>query len=231
MLSILIVSATPFEIAPTTGLLGIDINNSNKKFVHSLGNIKITFLITGPGMASTAFYLGKELAKEKFNLAVNAGIAGSFDRSLKIGKTIRIKEDCFADLGSDNEKEFLDVFDLGLSEKNEFPFINGKLNSDSGQFEPVFSNIKSVKGITVNTVNGCEEKIKKVKKKYNAQTESMEGAAFFYSCLSENIPCIQIRAISNYVEKRNKESWNIPLAIENLNNALITIIEKLNEPE
>ena len=44
----------------------------------------------------------------------------------------------------------------------------------------------------------------------------MEGAAFFYVCLCENIPFLQIRAISNYVEQRNEKNWNIPLAIKNL---------------
>jgi futalosine hydrolase len=44
----------------------------------------------------------------------------------------------------------------------------------------------------------------------------------------EYIPCIQLRAVSNYVEKRNKDAWNIPLAIENLNKQLIAIINDFN---
>ena len=56
----------------------------------------------------------------------------------------------------------------------------------------------------------------------------MEGAAFFYVCLQEKIPFLQIRSISNYVEKRNKSNWNIPLAIDNLNVVLLDIINSLN---
>ena len=38
----------------------------------------------------------------------------------------------------------------------------------------------------------------------------------FKVCEEFNVPCIQVRTISNYVEKRNKESWNIPCVIQNL---------------
>jgi futalosine hydrolase len=80
-----------------------------------------------------------------------------------------------------------------------------------------------VKGITVNTVHGNSASIKKVKKKFNPDIESMEGAAFFFACQNEKIPCLQIRAISNYVEKRNKKKWKMKLAVKNL----CTIIEKI----
>jgi futalosine hydrolase len=48
----------------------------------------------------------------------------------------------------------------------------------------------------------------------------MEGAAFFYVCSRENIPFLAIRAVSNKVEPRNREKWNIPLAIKNLSEKL-----------
>ena len=53
----------------------------------------------------------------------------------------------------------------------------------------------------------------------------MEGAAVFYACKMNNVPCLQVRAISNYVEPRNKENWQINLAINNLNNWIINFIE------
>ena len=55
----------------------------------------------------------------------------------------------------------------------------------------------------------------------------MEGAAFLFCCMKENIPCVQIRSISNFVEKRNKDNWNIPLAIENLHKEIIKILEAI----
>ncbi|MCY1528458.1 Futalosine hydrolase [compost metagenome] len=49
----------------------------------------------------------------------------------------------------------------------------------------------------------------------------MEGAAVFYAAEQLHIPSAQIRCISNYVEKRNREKWEIGLAIANLNEWLV----------
>jgi futalosine hydrolase len=66
-------------------------------------------------------------------------------------------------------------------------------------------------------VHGNEASIYKLGSRINAQIESMEGAAFFYACRQMEVPCMQIRAVSNYVEKRNRDAWQIGLAIKNLN--------------
>ncbi|MNH40683.1 Futalosine hydrolase [compost metagenome] len=68
--------------------------------------------------------------------------------------------------------------------------------------------------------------IAKALKLFPAEVESMEGAAFFYVCLSEGVKCVQLRSISNYVERRNRESWNIPLAIKNLNAELKRLTDR-----
>jgi futalosine hydrolase len=41
----------------------------------------------------------------------------------------------------------------------------------------------------------------------------------------ENAKYVQIRAVSNYVEPRNKENWQMGLAIKNLNEYLITLLK------
>ena len=55
----------------------------------------------------------------------------------------------------------------------------------------------------------------------------MEGAALHYVCLHQNIPFIQLRAISNYVGERDKTKWKIDLAISNLHNELIKLLKQL----
>jgi futalosine hydrolase len=74
-------------------------------------------------------------------------------------------------------------------------------------------------------VHGYLESIDKIVAKYQPDVESMEGAAFFFSCLQAKIPFLEIRGISNYVEPRNRENWCIGLAIENLNTTVLDIIE------
>jgi futalosine hydrolase len=55
----------------------------------------------------------------------------------------------------------------------------------------------------------------------------MEGAVVLYVCNWFGVPCFQIRAISNYVESRDSAKWNIPLALEKLNDAVFGILKSL----
>ena len=48
-------------------------------------------------------------------------------------------------------------------------------------------------------------------------------------CLLEKVNFVHIRAISNYVEPRNKEGWDIPLALDNLSEFLVKLLNNLVE--
>jgi futalosine hydrolase len=212
-MKILIVSSTSLEI------------NQKINKQHLFRNVHIDFLITGVGMVATTYFLTKKLSENRYDFIINVGIAGALDNSLLLGDVCEVEADCFADLGVEDHDEFLSLFDLGFMQKNEFPFQEKLLKSTNPfQFE-----LTKKQAITVNKAHGNEASILLAKKLYINHIESMEGAAFFYVCLQEKIPCAQIRAISNYVEKRDKTKWNIPLAVENLNVALKNILIKLDE--
>ena len=76
-------------------------------------------------------------------------------------------------------------------------------------------------------MHGNENSINNIVERLHPDIESMEGAAVFKVCEEMKIPCIQIRSISNKVEKRNKENWNLDLAISNLNVEVEKIISTL----
>ncbi len=201
-MKILLVAATKFEIAPLLRKKNILRKNS------------IDVLITGVGMTQTAYALGKIFAKKKYDLAINAGVAGSFKRNISLGSVVNVTEDYFADFGAEDGNKFLTAKEINLVSSIKYQ-VSGN----------VIVQLKKVKGITVNTVHGNNSSIKKVRKKFNPDIESMEGAVFFYACQKEKIPCVQLRAISNYVERRNKKKWKIDLAIKNLNFFLEKILK------
>ncbi len=178
-------------------------------------------LITGVGMVATAFAIGRHLAANKYDLVVNFGIAGSFDRGIELGELVEISQDTFAELGAEDDEEFLMIEQMGFGRSSYFP------STKLADLYHLFNNfnLKTATSITVNTVHGNEASIKKVIDRVNPQLESMEGAAFFYACREMNVPCLQIRAVSNYVEKRNRDNWNIGLAIKNLNNFAIEFLK------
>ncbi len=80
--------------------------------------------------------------------------------------------------------------------------------------------MKPVNAITVNTASGTLQTIEKLSKKFNPDIETMEGAAFFYICSGGKIPFLAIRSISNKVEPRNKDNWDIRFALDNLSEKL-----------
>lgn len=213
---ILFVAATPFEVEN----LKLKIENENKGQDLDPDTHNFKLLITGVGMVATAFALGRELATEQYNLAINVGIAGSFDCNIALGDLMEITEDTLAELGAEDNETFLPISQLGFGESNFA--ASKKLSAIYKDHE-----LKQAAAITVNTVHGNDESIKKIQQRLNAQIESMEGAAFFYACREAGIPCLQIRAVSNYVEKRNRDAWDIQLAIKNLNNFAIELINRI----
>ena len=183
-------------------------------------NHELDFLITGVGMVAMAYSLTGHLKNTRYELAINCGIAGSFDRSIQMGEVVSVHEDIFSELGAEDGNKFLSLDQIGLKAKNSFKktFL---LNAAP------MNILREVRSITVNTIHGNDPTIKAVVNRFQPQIETMEGASFFFVCENENIPYLQLRSISNYIEKRNMESWNIPLAIENLNKTLIKIISTL----
>lgn len=203
-MNILIVAATAAEIAPFLQLPQ-----------HRREGVDV--LVTGVGMVSTAFALGQRLAGSRYRLLLNVGIAGSFDPVIALGEVVNIYQDTFAELGAEDGDQFIDSIALGLAE-HTFP---GTPSSHHASL----SGLRDCKGITVNTVHGHAKTIKQVLTRLNPATESMEGAAVCYAAHHAGIPVMQVRAISNYVERRNKANWRIPLAIENLNRWLVSFVD------
>lgn len=217
-MKILIAAATRFEIQPLLNQMEKCCNVDNKFINCKYKNLEIGFLITGVGMTATAYHTAKKLTAE-YDLALNTGICGSFNHNLEIGTVVNVIEDCFSELGAEDGEVFLTLEELNLGG------ITKVLNSNFKISNPVIELLPKVNGITVNTVHGNEISIEKAVYKFHPIVESMEGAAFMFACETEGIPYIQVRSISNYVERRNKDTWNISLAIKNLNAKVLELLD------
>ncbi len=178
---------------------------------------EISMLVTGVGSVATAWALTKWISSNsKPDLAINIGIAGSYRYDLEIGEVVMPVTDCFADAGIDTGKGFLTLAEAGMEDPDSFPFRNGKIVAENRFVAKAADIIKPVNAITVNTSTGSPENIRRLVKKFNPDIETMEGATFFYICSRGNIPFLALRSISNRVEPRNKDNWNISLALNRL---------------
>ena len=200
-MKIAIIAATSFEIDPL--LQHLDAKGRKASFFHyEYKEHEIHPLVTGIGAMKTAFAMARFNESPNLDLAINAGIAGSYNRNLELGKVVNVISDRFADLGIEEaDGSFTDVYDLELEAKNKYPYTDGALVNDGLKYS---FDIKEVKGLTVNKVHGTQESIDRIQAKYQADIETMEGAGFHYACMNMDIQHIQLRGLSNYVEPRNR---------------------------
>ena len=218
MKKVYLFAATQFEILPT--LQHLEENFKKKSFFeYSIDGLSIFPVVTGIGSMLTALAMSRTNKITEADLIINAGVAGSYNPEISIGSVVEVVEDRFADLGVEEaDGSFTDVFEMELMKGDQFPFEKGLLKNE-GQ-----TNYQRVSGITVNKVNGTQASIDKMIKKYNPEIESMEGAAFLYTAKIMDIKALQLRAISNKVEPRNRDNWELEKAIKSLNEALIGIM-------
>lgn len=215
---LLIAAATRFEIAPLLSHLQTHFAEFEPDRFQK-GELQISVAITGVGLPLMGYAMGKLLNGWSYDLAVNAGVAGAFNRELALGTVFLVERQQFGDLGAeDADGHFLSIHDMGLIDPNQTPFQNGWLVNEAAHQSEFLPRVSS---ISVNKVHGYPPHIEQVKKRSAADIESMEGAAFFYACLLEEQPFLEIRAISNYVEARNRSAWKLDLAIERLNEVLV----------
>ncbi|OFX51836.1 MAG: hypothetical protein A2046_00735 [Bacteroidetes bacterium GWA2_30_7] len=215
-MKILLVSATEIEIKHIL----------KDNILQSFSNHYVDYLITGFGVTAMTYALTKQLKNNHYDLIINAGIAGDLNNKFDIGEIVYVAEDTFGDFGSNMNGEFLTQFEKKWLNENEFPFKNGFLQTNFTLIKQI-SQLSKVRGITVNTISNNPEILKNRRIKFNADIETMEGAAFMYVCLNENIECIQIRAISNKMIENEIFKLNVENSVSKLNSFIIDFINSL----
>jgi futalosine hydrolase len=212
-MSLLVVAATGAEIAP----LCVD--------VRARGHF--TPLITGPGIPATVYALMHRLRAGKPACILNAGLAGSFSNEYPPGAVVRVAGDRFADLGAEDGDAFIPIHDLDFH-RQQPAYEKVMAPAVPRPAGPAVQRLPAVQGVTVNTVHGNDASIARVQRLFGPDVETMEGAAVFYVAMKENIPVVQVRAVSNFVQRRNRAAWEIEKAVGALNEVLVEIVRELN---
>jgi futalosine hydrolase len=191
------------------------------------GGHRADTLITGVGMVATAVQVSRALAHTPYDLALNVGICGAFDRFLPLGTVVHVTSDRLAELGVEDADVFLPADDVGLVAADDMVFNSGHHGAPELRASATFTGLPHVSGITVNTVHGNDASIAMVANRWHPQVESMEGAAFMAACRAAGVPYAQIRGVSNYVERRNRAAWKMAEAIEALGRTTTAILNEL----
>lgn len=189
------------------------------------GSLGLEIAISGIGAVNAALTTLQAAGTFRPDLIINAGIAGAFpDRGLQIGDVAVSSRITSASLGAeDADGGFLDLQTLG------FP-LHGELYNTLPVWEGAEDlaerlGLKAGEMLTLDTVTGTEQTLRKLQDRHpEALTEGMEGAGVALAGLRLEIPVLEIRGISNMVGPRDRESWNIPLALKACRSALERVI-------
>ena len=225
-MKLLIISATSIEIKPLIAGLGKGRALQHHVTRYRYKQFDIDILITGVGMVPTAVFTSIVLGKYKYDAVFNIGICGSFNHDIPLGTVLNITSDCLPETGAEDGEHFLSLIDLKLLDQDEFPFSGGKLINDSVFDSRLINSLLIATGVTVNTVHGNANNIEAFLKRGHVDVESMEGAAFMFSCKLHKKRHIQIRSVSNYIEDRDVSKWDIQLAIQNVNQFMFDLLNE-----
>jgi futalosine hydrolase len=175
------------------------------------------------------------------SLIINLGIGGAYPSSgLDVGSVAIATKEIYADEGvwlKDGLKT-LETVGIPLVQAgrrryfNEFPMGDRatkkiltlkRMNvwEDNCGF-----GIRAGAFATVSACTGTKKRAAEIEKRLQVICENMEGAAVAHICALYGIPLVEIRGISNMVEERNRDSWDIAIAAEHCQ---IIVVELLRE--
>lgn len=223
---ILLVAATRPEVEPL--LSRLQVTSSDERFVRGrFGAHEVECLLTGVGMVATAVWCARALATSSYDVALNFGVCGSFNPLLPVSSVVHVTSETLPELGVEDGPRFLSLQEIGLLRPDDFPWRGGRLVNAVPPPLPEIGDLPSAAGVTVNTVHGDESSIARVSERSSPDVESMEGAAFMFACLTAGVPFAEVRAVSNRVERRNREAWDLAGAITRLNETAARLLTPL----
>ena len=200
-------------------------------------DVPVQLLITGPGLVNTVQSLTAAIENKKPGLIIQTGCAGAFRESgLNTGDIAIASSETYIHLGIEPEKRELPL------EKLPFPImtcneidITNQYAMDEKRVYRTFNilnkafagkkfQIRTGPFITVSTITATDRRAKALYKHFRPCMENMEGSGAAHTALHYDIPFLEIRAASNFVGKRDRDAWNLPLAFERCGMAVVEVV-------
>lgn len=183
------------------------------------------WLESGIGKANTAMTLAAYAQRHKVERAVLFGIAGAYEESgLDLGDVALASEEVQADLGvKDGGMKGMGFPTLTVEGPrhfhNRFP-LDKALSSDLAKR----LDVPLKRFLTRDLVCETLAEARALAKKWEADLENMEGAAFAQACLWLGIQGAELRAVSNLAGIRDKTQWRVRLAVEALEARVLELL-------
>lgn len=211
---ILLVAATEMEALPLAG--------QKKGQPHEL-------MVAGVGPLETAVRLTHRLceAGPDVSLVLNFGVAGAY-----VGSGADLLDICLAEsevLGDFGicHAERIEPFALPLTGKTVFSLDQRYVAQAGELLAQQGSGCKKGVFVTVNGITATAKRGAMLRATHNGLCENMEGGAVARVCEEFGVPCLEVRCISNMVEDRNPDNWQLASAVHKCGQAVSLLIEHL----
>jgi futalosine hydrolase len=190
-------------------------------------------LVTGVGPVETALRLTRFLceSRQQVDAVIHFGAGGAYILPERSSQP-KLLDICLA------EQEV--AGDFGICLGDSMAYLDRSLTGDIYYnmdtyllkecrtiLDRVGTNYHTGVFITVNGITGTGPRGKMLQSRWNGLCENMEGASVARVCGEFNLPCLELRCISNYVEDRDPSTWRLREACQKAAHTAVQLLEGL----
>ncbi len=213
-------------------------------FLGSLFAQKVALLHSGIGKINAASAVTALLEVIKPKVVIVIGCGGAYpDSGLIVGDLALASEEILADEGVVTEQGFVDFASLGFPLlEHGGPVMEQRFPADPqllAAAQPLLAAAANEAGaklavgplVTVSTCSGTDLVAQAMERRTSGICENMEGGAVAQVCRLYQVPFLELRGISNRVENRNLDRWNLPAAARNAQRVLLAYLKDRQSPQ
>ncbi|MCC7261761.1 MAG: futalosine hydrolase [Candidatus Latescibacteria bacterium] len=239
--AVLLLSATAFE----QDLLAAQLEGKTEEEVvgrrwrlGQLAGRQVLLVAGGIGAVNTAHALTCALQARQPALVLQVGVGGAYlDAGLGPGDVALASAENYGDLGvrtlagwQSAELIGIPVLQQEQSYFNHFPLDPDLVARAEQRLRASYAGGQPVLGcgpfVTVQECSGTASLGRERAARFGGLCENMEGAAAAHLCRLYQVPFLEVRGISNLVEDRRREGWDLPLACQRAQQAVLRLIEE-----
>ena len=202
-----------------------------------LDHRRILLCISGMGKVNAAHAATLMLTQFHPNAIVVFGIGGAYPSSgARVGDIAIAREEIAGDEGVLTRGGFKDTEYIGIpllktatstiysTYTASEHLVNVSLRCLNAHQDYVRGKVHVGTFVTLSTCTGTAERARQLEERYHGLCENMEGAAVAQVAILHNIPWLEVRGISNIVQERDLTTWDIPMAAQSVQQAIIRIV-------
>ena len=230
---ILVLSATAFEQLALREAVAERVQRkvAEREWVSGkIGAQPVTLVATGIGAVNAAHALTCYLQGQRPRRVIQVGVGGAYPESgASVGDLALASAEYYGDLGvrtptgwQDSELIGIPVLEKGRLYFNCFPTDEQWVQRAAAALPEAYIG----PFVTVQECAGTDELGMERGRHFGALCENMEGAAVAHLCTLYEVPFAELRTMSNIVEQRTPEQWDVPRAAARAQGAVQQLLEE-----